>query len=52
MFLKEENPEMNNFENLVIKENALNLFLTDTLAKISQNIFAYSFGFIITFFLF
>ena len=44
MFLKQEKPEMNDFErkkNFGSKRKISN-FLTDTQAKTSQNIFAYS----------
>ena len=37
MFLKQEKPEMDDFEEEFLE------FLTDTLAKMSQYIFAYSF---------
>ena len=54
MFLKQETPEMDDFEkkSLVLKEKfkyfkkiflKMSKFFTDTLAKSSQNIFAYSF---------
>ena len=52
MFLKQEKPEIYDFKeekNLVsigkmrIKNWKMSKFLTDTLAQISQNIFAYSF---------
>ena len=48
MFLKQENPEMDDFEEEKKvgsegKISILKIFLTDTLAKISQNIFAHFF---------
>ena len=41
MFLKQEKPEMDDFEEkkpLVLKDKYLEFFLTDTLAKMSQKI--------------
>ena len=40
MFLKQEKPDMDDFERKKYFETSK--FLSDTLAKISQNIFAYS----------
>ena len=47
MFLKQENPEMDDFEEKNVGSEGnisiFKIFLTDTLAKISQNIFAHFF---------
>ena len=48
MFLKQEKPDMDDLERKVLREmtifkNIGKKFLTDTLAKTSQDIFAYSF---------
>ena len=44
IFLKQEKPEMDDFEKYLEKfQYFKKKFFTDTLAKMSQNIFAYSF---------
>ena len=43
MFLKQEKPEMDDFERIFFLYSKEIIFFTDTLAKISQNIFAHSF---------